>query len=356
MKSILILSTSPIKFDGLSRLIFEIISYNSARFEFELAAPDTTFVEGNKENTHTKSYILPDKSQLKNYLSEIRKLVKENNYDIIYIHGNSAMMFFEAFVCKVFSKSKIITHCHSSSSEHKLAHHLIKPFFNLLPDIKIGCSKTASDWAYIGSNVITIPNGIDVDRFRFDPVNRDKIRNKLGIKEKDVLIGNVGRLSKGKNQLFFVDIVREYCKINNDCKAVIIGEGEMKQEIAGKIRKLGLDDRFIFVSPVNDIEKYYSAIDVMAMPSMFEGLSLVSLETQANNLPCVASREFIKDSLITDCVTVESLDSGPDVWAADVERCNSEIVREKPIDDPDFIKRADIKVMMDKITRVLETV
>ena len=77
-------------------------------------------------------------------------------------------------------------------------------------------------------------------------------------------------------------------------KFVVIGEGELEEDLHRLIKENGLEKRFLIHKQVNDIEKYYSAIDVFVMPSHFEGLPIVAIEAQSEGLPCVFSSEITK--------------------------------------------------------------
>lgn len=320
MKKVLIISTSPIQNDGLSKLIFEIVTHKTDNYTFEIAAPENVdYIKSIESNI--KGYILPKKKNVFKYMSSIADIVKNNNYDIVYIHGNSAMMFPETFATKTSCSSRILTHCHSDSSNYIVGHYLIKPLFNLFVDTKIGVSESASNWAYMGKNINTIPNGIDVDRYVFDKNNRDKIRKQLNIKDNELLIGNVGRFSKQKNQMFLLDVFNEYASTNNNSKLLLIGDGELKQDIINKINKLNLDKKVIILDSVTDIEKYYSAMDVMVLPSIFEGFGLVALEAQANGLPTVVSDVFPKEVFCTDLIDKMPLESNYKEWVLKMDNC-----------------------------------
>ena len=85
-----------------------------------------------------------------------------------------------------------------------------------------------------------------------------------------------------------IDIFAEYIK-NNDGVLMLIGGGACEQNLKEKVKKIGLSDKVIFCGSRIDTEKFYSAMDVFVLPSMWEGLGMVVVEAQASDLDCVVS-------------------------------------------------------------------
>ncbi len=128
----------------------------------------------------------------------IWKLIRKNSYDVIYIHGNSAMMFIEARPCKLGAAKRIIAHCHNTRTQHPFFHYIFKPLFSLITDVKIGCSQLAAQWAFLGKNYQVVLNGVNTNRLHFDLLVRNKVREELGW-QNQFIIGHVGRFNYQKN-------------------------------------------------------------------------------------------------------------------------------------------------------------
>lgn len=75
----------------------------------------------------------------------------------------------------------------------------------------------------------------------------------------------------------------------------IIGDGELKQDIINKANKLGISNRVLMTGSRADIHRLYSALDVIIMPSIFEGLPITLVEAQANGLKCYVSKNKVPD-------------------------------------------------------------
>lgn len=90
-------------------------------------------------------------------------------------------------------------------------------------------------------------------------------------------------------------------------------------DFAQKRRVLGLSERVIFAGVRRDVARCYSAMDVLAFPSLYEGLPNVVIEAQANGLPCVISDAITQEVLINPNVSQMNLANGSAVWAAMIE-------------------------------------
>src|SRR5262249_57446870 len=73
-----------------------------------------------------------------------------------------------------------------------------------------------------------------------------------------------------------------------DVYFVLAGYGEMADHVAGKIRQLGLAERFRLAGPTKDVGEIYAALDVFLMTSRFEGTPNTLIEAQAAGIPIVA--------------------------------------------------------------------
>lgn len=314
-KKILLIASTPLKNDGLTKIEMDIIRTFKDQFSFEVACG---FGFNNSYGDELKSYgihchDLPPKKHPFVYMSAINKLVKKGNYDTVYIHGNSAMMFLEAIPSKT-ARTRVVTHCHNTKSDYPLVHYIMKPIFNLFVDKKIGCSSLASKWAYCGKSILTIPNGIEIDRFRFDEEVRRKVRTELGWNDNKI-VGHLGRLNKQKNHKKLIGIFYEMHKLDLSMRLLLIGDGELLDDIKKDVSLRGLEDAVKILGFTDRPQDYTQAMDVMVLPSLFEGLCLVAVEAQANGLPVLINNGFSPETSATE--QAEAIDlSFPDVvWA-----------------------------------------
>jgi glycosyltransferase involved in cell wall biosynthesis len=74
-----------------------------------------------------------------------------------------------------------------------------------------------------------------------------------------------------------------------DARFVIVGEGELRDELEERAHDAGLAGRFVFTGQRNDVPELVAAFDVFALPSHFEGLCYAVIEAQAAAVPVVAT-------------------------------------------------------------------
>ena len=130
----------------------------------------------------------------------------------------------------------------------------------------------------------------------------------IGDSKDNIVIGNVGRFSAQKNHRYFLDLAE---KLDNKFVFLLLGNGELKEEFIEKVKECGLEDKFRVVSAKTDVERYYSAMDVFVMPSIFEGLPITAIEAQCNGLPCVFSTYITQQvKLSSNCEFVDLEDKG----------------------------------------------
>lgn len=87
------------------------------------------------------------------------------------------------------------------------------------------------------NDYVLIPNAIDVERFIYNPEIRNKIRKENDLENKHV-VGHVGRFMAQKNHTFLVDIFAEVLKIDSQAHLVLLGDGELMDEIKRKAADL----------------------------------------------------------------------------------------------------------------------
>ena len=126
-------------------------------------------------------------------------------------------------------------------------------------------------------SVSFLPNCIDLKRFK---------RKKIILHDKLRII-NIGSFNENKNQTFFISIAIELIKLNIDFNICLIGYGELKEEIRGKIRDLGLESYFHFPGAVNNVEIYLEEANLYVHVAHQEAFGLVLIEAMAMDLPII---------------------------------------------------------------------
>jgi glycosyltransferase involved in cell wall biosynthesis len=131
--------------------------------------------------------------------------------------------------------------------------------------------------------------GIDLKPFEFsvEPVT---VRAELGIPADAFVIGHVGRFNEQKNHAFLVNIAAEVARREPKMRLLLVGDGPLRPAIEHRIARAGIADKTIFTGVRSDVPRLMlGAMDVFVLPSLFEGLPIVGIETQAAGLPLICS-------------------------------------------------------------------
>ena len=130
-----------------------------------------------------------------------------------------------------------------------------------------------------------------------------------------LVIGHVGRFEKQKNHDFLIEAFRYFHKMHPESVLLLIGDGSRKQEMQKKAEQLGLQDAILFLGQQTNVNDWYQAMDVLWLPSLYEGLPMAAVEAQASGLPCLLSDAITTEVGILESTTFLSLDYGPEYWA-----------------------------------------
>jgi len=141
-----------------------------------------------------------------------------------------------------------------------------------------------------GDRVVTIPNAVNVQRFR-PGVEVGSLKERLGIPENHLVILSVGHLIPRKGFQYLVRAMTSIVKECNECSLVIAGEGPLHEELLAFGRRLGLGNRIVLAGAIEEsvLPSFYSMADVFAMPSLSEGHCVSILEAMSSGKSVVAS-------------------------------------------------------------------
>lgn len=331
-----------------SKVEFTIISFYSKKafFESELLALGGKIVKYQIDNIKgIRKKVVIGKS--------IIKELNRNYYDSVYLQSSVPYDHLYMYFIKKYSNVPIrIIHSHNSSFDNQFGNsiRMILGYFSKLFESSstnyLSCSKKAAYWLFRKSTVENgevelINNGIDINKFKYDVEIRNIFREKLGISDKviignglkmerkeelqrriskKVVIGNVGRFTFQKNHKFLLEVFNEYLKINNEAILILVGEGELEEEIRNKVKELNIDNKVIFYGISNEVEKLMQAMDCFVMTSFYEGLPIVGVEAQASGLPLILSDKITNEIKIISNVKFISLNDNARMWACEIDK------------------------------------
>lgn len=293
MKRVLIVDA----FQGLGgeeAIAYKIYSaIDRSKFEVYLAGPqDSSYLEKfPPENSHWMKFNPKGKFNFRRMYT-FRKLVIENNIDIVNVHGYSAGFFVRVSLAglhnvKVFWTMHLDISSVSSMNIYKrhiatiLENHLNNSLF--FTDEIIAVSKESRD-KLIDRGVEKVPievihNGIDCNRFKKSHL----------FSQKGISIGFIARLSVQKNVSFVIEIAKRLASENLDFHLYIAGDGELREKVESEIREYNLEDRVILLGFRKDVREVFELIDVVILPSLYECFPVVILESLSAGIPVIAS-------------------------------------------------------------------
>jgi len=161
---------------------------------------------------------------------------------------------------------------------------------------------------------------IEYSKFTYNQNEGTLIRQKYGLKNNEKVIGIVGRISKQKNQAFALKVLTRLLQEKINVKLMIVGdydrtEADYYRNVKKYINDNGLVNDVIFTGLINNLGKYYSAFDILWLPSLYEGMPTVGIEAQANGLPILASDMITKSMKIINNVVFLNTKNKESLWA-----------------------------------------
>ncbi|MGN1156539.1 MAG: glycosyltransferase family 1 protein [Agathobacter sp.] len=270
-------------------------------------------------------YALSDrKKNTPAYMWKLFSLIRKEKYQIVHVHGNSCTMAIDLWAAMLAGCKHRIAHSHNTSCEHMRGHKLLRPFFEMACNGRFACGDLAGKWLFEGKDFLEIKNGIDLSVYEFSESVRNRMRKFLQLDEKSVLYGHVGLFSEIKNQLFIVKVFEQIIKKKENAKLVLIGEGELKEQVEAYVKEKNLQGSVFFTGNVNNVPDYLQAMDYFVLPSLHEGLPFVLIEAQAAGVPCVVSENVSQEVNISGKVVFLPLEESQ--WVSWFEK-ESEIGR-----------------------------
>ena len=146
----------------------------------------------------------------------------------------------------------------------------------------------------------TVPNGV---RSRGPGPGRRSARAALGVPDDALVVMNTGRLVTMKGQRYLVEATAELAAEFPKLATVILGVGDLAEDLKGRAARLGVADRVLLAGHHPEARMLLDAADVFALPSRSEGMPLAALEAMDAGLPVVGTRVIGTEEVVVDGVT-----------------------------------------------------
>ena len=215
-------------------------------------------------------------------ISRIKTAIKECQPDIIHAHDFTA-----GIICAASGTNiPIVNHIHNNSPWIK--RYCLKSFLFAVSCFRYKRILTVSDsvmneyvfGGWFKNKTEVVGNPIDIN----------KVRNLAGDNVKKIYdIAFLGRLSYPKNPHFFLDIVADLKKRIPHIRAIMIGDGELRNEVENHITNENLNENINVVGFQKNPYQYLKQAKILLMPSVWEGFGLAAIEALALGIPVLCS-------------------------------------------------------------------
>ncbi|CAL9522455.1 D-inositol-3-phosphate glycosyltransferase [Streptomyces sp. enrichment culture] len=233
-------------------------------------------------------------------LPRLARLIRAGGYDLVHTHLYRACLY-GRLAARLAGVRAVVATEHSLGETQMEGRPLTPGVRALyLAGERLGSATVAVSpavagrlrrWGVPAPRIEVVPNGIDLARFRFDPLRRQHTRRRLGLPDEAFVVGGIGRLAPGKR---FDVLVRALSRLPGDCWLMLVGGGPEEHLLRRTAREAGVADRVLFTgerpylpdhSPGPDLPSLACAMDVLASPSREEAFGLAVVEGLASGMP-----------------------------------------------------------------------
>ena len=314
------------KIAGVSTIVYGLYKHldkKNFQADFLVSKKATNSYENNIKALGGKVYYSGNPLSVKelikvlNYNSDFFKK-NASEYDIVYLHSPTIAEMTIRYA-KKYGVKNIIIHSHSSM----FSSNFLKMFINYILVFRIKklanhfwyCSREAAEFLY-GKDFKNLPdvqwikNAIDCNKFTYNPLDADNFKEKLGMSKVKIAL-HVSNFSKIKNTYFLVDVIKEVINKDPDWRFICAGDGPEKTKTEEAIKENGLSDYCLFTGFTDDVKSFMNVADLLLLPSIKEGLPVVTIEAQALGLTCFVTDTITRDA---DIGAIEYLQLNKTIW------------------------------------------
>ena len=339
--------------------LYREIDRKAYQFDFAVNSREEGFYDKEISSLGGKIFQFPSKSEsFLGYVKGIKKIVQENHYEYVLRITSNAMGFLDLAIAKKAGAKICIARSSNSSGggrlKSRLSHTLGKFLFKKFVDVKIAPSSEAAVYTfgekdYKRGFVHLLPNGFDLDYYKYTESGRVAFRKEFGISPNQKVVGHVGRFSVQKNHFFLLSFFKEYLKTNPDAVLLLVGKGELETEVQRKVSEMKMERNVLLAGVRSDMPSVYSAMDVFVFPSLYEGMPNAVLEAQACGLNCIVSENVTKEANVTNGIHYLPIENGCiRMWVDLIGKCKNRI-----LDANRFFEEYDIKKVAMKFEKIV---
>ncbi|MFH0731633.1 MAG: glycosyltransferase [Candidatus Omnitrophota bacterium] len=223
----------------------------------------------------------------------IRKLVRVmKSYDIDIVHTHLWGANLWGTIAAKIAGIKCITTIHNTEFADNKLEVFFEKFLAKLPNRIIAVGEEVKN-AYIenakvaADKIDVIYNGIEIKKLSVISY-QSSVKRGLGIKDDEIVLAIIGRLVEQKGHKYLFEAI-SHLNGNYNIKLLVVGDGPIKESLWSMVDGLELKDKVIFTGFRKDIADIMDASNIIAVPSLYEGIPIVILEAMARKRPVIVT-------------------------------------------------------------------
>lgn len=261
------------------------------------------------------------------YRRELFDAVREDGCPVVLRIGSNAFSAIDLWIAKRAGARRLALRSSNASDGQAglgmLLQRALRRPLTSVANVKIAPSDLAAEYTFgpmamRKGEVHYLRNALDLDAYAFSAEKRTAIRAEFSIDADALVVGHVGRFAPQKNHGFLIEVFTELLKSRPDAWLVLVGKGELEDEVCAKAEAFGVLGSIVFTGVRSDVPALLSAFDALALPSLYEGMPNVVIEAQAAGLSCVVSDTVTRQADVTGLVEYLPIDNTT-AWAKVLE-------------------------------------
>lgn len=261
------------------------------------------------------------------YRRELFDAVREDGCPVVLRIGSNAFSAIDLWIAKRAGARRLALRSSNASDGQAglgmLLQRALRRPLTSVANVKIAPSDLAAEYTFgpmamRKGEVHYLRNALDLDAYAFSAEKRTAIRAEFSIDADALVVGHVGRFAPQKNHGFLIEVFTELLKSRPDARLVLVGKGELEDEVCAKAEAFGVLGSIVFTGVRSDVPALLSAFDALALPSLYEGMPNVVIEAQAAGLSCVVSDTVTRQADVTGLMEYLPIDNTT-AWAKVLE-------------------------------------
>lgn len=229
---------------------------------------------------------------------KIYKFIQQGQYTVVHTHSSKPGVL--GRLAARLAGVPVIIHTIHGFPFHDFMNPVVRHFFivverllsklthRLVTVSKLNLEKAVSLRLANRRKFVNIYSGIEFEKYDVK-VDVEAKKNELGIVNGEKIVGMVGRFSEQKAPLNFIKAIPGVLNARSDVCFVMVGDGELRQNIVKLSSKLGLRSKIRLLGYREDIAEILQILDVYVLPSLWEGLGRSLTEAMYASRPVVAT-------------------------------------------------------------------